>query len=58
MVLTPGHLEMIRKSAEKVKYGKIIIMIDHDRKYIDIITEQRERVENGPLTENENRRII
>jgi hypothetical protein len=58
MILTPMHLERIRKSAEKVDYGKIVIMIDAGRKYIDIITEQRERIENELLTENENQRII
>jgi ABC-type uncharacterized transport system ATPase component len=54
MILTPKHLEMIRKNAEKVDYGKIVIMLDATRKYIDIITEQRERIENEHLTENEN----
>jgi hypothetical protein len=54
MILTERHLERIRTSAEKVDYGKIVIMIDATRKYIDIITEQRERIENERLTENEN----
>jgi hypothetical protein len=54
MILTAKHLERIRKNAEKVDYGKVIIMIDKEKKFIDIITERRERVENEGLTGNEN----
>jgi hypothetical protein len=55
MILTPGNLEKIKKSAERVDYGKVIIMIDKEKKFIDIITEQRERIEKECLTEHENR---
>ncbi|MDR1318961.1 MAG: hypothetical protein LBJ90_04990 [Treponema sp.] len=54
MILTAKHLERIRKNAEKIDYGKITIMINGTGKYIDIITERRERVENEGPMENEN----
>jgi hypothetical protein len=56
MILTAKHLESIRKSVEKVDYGKVIIMIDKEKKFIDIITEQRERIEKECLTEHITRR--
>jgi hypothetical protein len=52
LTLTARHLEKIKENAEKVKYGKVTIMIDDTRKYIDIITEERERIENEHLTES------
>jgi hypothetical protein len=52
MTLTPKLIEKIKESAEKIKYGKVTILLDNTRKYIDIITEDRDRLENEYLTEH------
>jgi hypothetical protein len=58
VTLTEEQLEKIKKLAEKVRYGKLVIMLDPEKSYVDIISEQRERVETRRLPENENRLII
>jgi hypothetical protein len=48
MELTSTHLEAIKKAARDVEYGKVIINISASAKTLDLIIENRVRIEKEP----------
>jgi hypothetical protein len=48
MELTSAHLEAIKKAAQAVEYGKVTINISASAKTIDLIVENRVKIEKEP----------
>ena len=48
MELTDTHLEVIKKSVQSIKFGKLTINISEDAKTLDLIVENRIKIKKEP----------
>jgi hypothetical protein len=51
MELTGAHLEAIKKAAQTVEYGSVTINISASSKTLDLIVENRVKIEKEPETQ-------